>query len=201
MIRWPLLFKANSSGLIRNKRKEVNMSNWKRNILAAVLMLMLALALAACGGNGAPEGTYVVEGEEDSGVTVTFTGNNFRIEVPYAEIDLGYELPGYFAISGTFTVDNDISAVVLHVDENALRTTVSDMIDELLESVLYELGDLMDDPELGDILRASIDEMKDEMFDNLFYELLDEFTDFGFRFDGDFDRLYDDVDNVVFVRQ
>ena len=180
------------------------MSKIKYKVLAVIFMLVLAVALAACSSDDDTlAGTYVVEGEEGSGVTITFTGDNFRFVIPYSEIEMDFDLPGNFVLSGTFSIDNRNNAVNLYPDVNALRTSVSEMIDMLLEYLFDdpELEELMQDPEFAAFMEEYMGEMMDEMFDEMFEHMLEEFTDMGLRFDRNFDRLYDDIDDIVFVRQ
>ncbi|MCL2405836.1 MAG: hypothetical protein FWC92_09880 [Defluviitaleaceae bacterium] len=179
------------------------MTSLKKYLTAIIFMLVVALALTACGGGDTLEGTYVVEGDEDSGVSITFTGDTFSFILPYSEVELEYNLPGNFVLSGTFTVDNSNNIVLLNIDDDALRTSVTDMVDVLFEYILSgpEFAEFLDDPEFEEFVTLYIEAMLDDMHDELFHAMHSEFTDIGFRFSNNFDRLYDDTDNTVFVRQ
>ena len=179
------------------------MKTWKNSVLAVAFMLVAALALAACGSNDTLEGTYVVEGQEASGLTITFTGSNFRYVMPYSEVDTGLDLPGYVALYGTFTVDNRSSLILLAVDEDALRVSIAGMVDVMIEYMLAEpeFAELMANPEFAALLQEYIDATIDELNEELFQEMLDELAESSLRFNRNFDRLYDDLDGTVFVRQ
>ena len=182
------------------------MKIWKTKLLAVLLMLVFALALGSCGSSDDSElsGTYVVEGDERSGVSITFTDDRFEFVMPYSEVEMEYNLPGNFYFSGTFSIDDRANVINLNVDENALRVSVQDMVDVLMDYMLTEdpeMAELMEDPEMAAIIMELMDDLMDEMFEDLLQGMIDDFGDLGFRFDGNFDRLYDDIDDIVFVRQ
>ena len=181
------------------------MKNWKNKVLAMVLMLVMALVLAACGSDDAsPEGTYTAEG---TGITITFTDDTFRVTMPYEEM-LGYDIDGDFAFSGRFTVNNSDRLVEMSVSANNLRGPLQDMIDELLEWYFAndpDLSVIMTDPDFADIaeeVREAMDVEMAVLLESMLDELVDEFEGMSLRFErGNFDRLYDDEDDTVFIRQ
>lgn len=179
------------------------MNNWKNRLLVVALILALAITLTACGGNDTLEGTYVIEGDENSGISITFTEDNFSFVMPYTEIDIEHNLPGNFVLTGNFSIDDDNSVIHIYVNETALYAAVSDMIDVLMDHILDdpEFAEAMQNPAFAEIAETYIAGMKSEMHDGLFQMLLGDFTGVGFRFDGSFDRLYDDTSSAVFVRQ
>jgi len=185
----------------------INMNNWKKKVLVLVFMLAFALALTACGsGDDVLEGTYVVEGDETSGLTMTFTGDRFTFVLPYSEIEMDFNLPGSFTFSGTFTVDNSSRLINFNIDEAALRDAVEDMVDLLIDYLFMgdpELVEAMEDPEFAEMMMGMLDEMMDGMYDELLDGMMDEIGELTLRFDrrSGFDRLYDDEADMVFVRR
>jgi len=181
------------------------MKNWKTKVLALALMLVFALALAACGSNDEDlAGTYVVEGNQMPGVTMTFTNDNFRFVLPYAALELEFDLPGTFVLSGTFDIDNRNNLIVFDVDENALRGQVEDMVDAIMDYLFFadpEFAEMMEDPEFAEMMNEFLDEAMDEMFEEVFAEMMDDLGDLTLRFERNFDRLYDDEADMVFVKE
>ena len=182
------------------------MNNWKNKVLALAFMLVFILALAACGGGGIEDlqGSYVVEGDEASGMTLDFTGDRFRIEMPYGEIDPTITVPGSFVFAGTFSVDNRNRLVLFHIDEDALRDTVVDMVEAFLDYMFMsdpEMVEAMQDPEFAEIMNAAIAAEMDGMVDEMFDELVDDIETLTLRFERNLDRLYDDDADMVFVRR
>ena len=197
------------------------MKKWQARVLTALAVLVMAFALAACGGDSGPSGTYVIEGDEDSGFTVTFRDDDtFSLSVPYSMMGMdeylpGVYLPGNFNLSGTFTVNRSARLIEFDVDMNSLRTAAEDLVDILIDEVMEqmieaEFGELMDDPEMAafiwELMDAMMDEMMDEMLDEVIEDMVDEFDEMTLRFErSNFDRLYDDEgldgEPIVFVRR
>jgi len=182
------------------------MNNWKNKVLALAFMLVFILALAACGGGGIEDlqGTYVVEGDEASGIVLNFTDDRFRIEMPYSEIEPTITVQGNFVFSGTFSVDNRNRLVLFNIDEDALRDTVVDMVDAFLDYMFMsdpEMVELMQDPDFAEMMNEIIAAEMDGMVDELFDELVDDIDTLTLRFERNLDRLYDDDADMVFVRR
>jgi len=182
------------------------MSNWRNKVLALVFMLVLAVALTACGGSDNLEGTFVVEGDEYSGITLVFANDDWTLSVPYAEMGLDYDLEGSFVFGGTFSIDNRNNLINFYVDEQTLRLASIEMTEMYMNQMFIELGimEMLEDPEFADyfqVLQDEMDMLMDMMLDEVFEEMLEDFDDMSLRFERNFDRLYDDVDESVFVRQ
>lgn len=177
------------------------MESFKKKMLAIALMLVLALVVAACGGSSDDdtlEGTFVVEGDEASGEQITFSGDNFTFEAPYSAMELGFDVPGRFVLTGTFTVDDSAQTVSLRVNDDALREAVVELVDALMDYMIEDDPDLaaaMEDPDIA----AMMDEVMEGMLDEVLRELRSLFNNFDFTFDGNFNRLYHD--DAVYVRR
>jgi len=181
------------------------MKNWLYKVLAIVFMLVLAIALSACGGSNNLEGTYVIEGGESSGISITFSGDNFTFVYPYAEMNLDMLSYGEFVMTGTFTVHHE-NIISLSVDETALRASSASMIQAMIDEIFVgpDFAELMEDPNFAELMNEYMSEyvrVMELVFDGMVEELLQHFDGLAFRFEGNFDRLYDDVDGIVFVRQ
>lgn len=178
------------------------MRNWKNKVLAIVFMLVFAFALAACNSSDDLEGTYIVEGGSMPGVSITFTGDNFRFVLPYSEIDADFDLPGEFVFAGTFSIDNRNSLINFTIDENALRGSVETMIDEIMDYMFTsdpEIAEMMQDPEFAALMMEYIDAEMDAMFDEMMDEMMAEMDNLTLRFERNFDRLFDDEADLVFI--
>jgi len=176
------------------------MKNLKQKMLAMVLMLLLALAVTACGGSGSLSGTFVAEGDEDSGMSLVFRSNNrFSLVVESDVLGLGLDDAGDFSLDGRFSVNNSANTVSLTIDDASVRSFVRELVDVVTEQMMAEDPDLADDP-LAAAFMDSMIEMFEEMFEEMAQELADELTNVELTFESNFDRLYSD-DGVVFVRR
>ena len=182
------------------------MEKFKTRLLPVLLLMGMALVLIACGssdsggagGNGL-SGTYVIEGEEHLGITLTFSGNNFTFTMPYAAVDPDFDMPGNMALTGTFTVNESDQVINLRFSESSILDSVTDMIDALMEDMMQadpDFAEAMNDPEMAALVEGMMDAQLEMMQDYL----LSNFDNVYFTFDGNFDRLYDE-DGSVFVRQ
>ena len=179
------------------------MESFKKKVLVAVAMLVLALILAACGSNDTLSGTYVAEGANASGERLTFNNDSFTIEVSYAELDLGIDITGNFSFTGTFTVDDDAQTIRMRADIDVLHDAVAEMVNLLMDYMFEndpDIVEMMEDPELAEFVIEFMDAFMDELLDEMKREMQTEFSDWFLRFEDNFDRLYYD-DGTVFVRQ
>ena len=150
---------------------------------------------------------------EDYGIILTFAGNTFTMDIPLAEI-VEMDIDEHFAIGGTFVVNPAAQRIFLSITEEDIVAFVVDLLDVLVdvfieEMLIYELGEdfaeMVEDEAFMQgflmMMGAMIDGMFEEMFDEMVEDMLLEMSDWVLRFEDDFSRLYDDEDDIVFVRE
>ena len=154
-------------------------------------------------------GVYVAENRTLDPSIMEFFGNGtFSITTAYADIDLEFDIPGYFSVYGSYVVNEAAQTITLSFTEEDLLTAVISIVDTLMEHTLdemiaEELGDLANNEALVDafltLVSLMIDEMVDELATVLLAEMVEEFEEIVLTFGDNFDRLYDG--DFVFVRQ
>jgi len=151
-------------------------------------------------------GTFVEYACDESAVEF-FEDGTFIISIPLSYIDL--DMPGSFSIAGTYTIDYANQLIIGNIDEENIldfMTGIIDLvIDYMIATELAEFGSLAQDEAFidtfMDIMLMMMDSMLDELMEEIMAEIFDEFDNMVLRFDGNFDRLYDDEHNAIFTRR
>lgn len=146
-------------------------------------------------------GIFFLEDEEDL-MTLEFSNDTFVINMSYASLELGFDIPGYIAIGGTFAVDEIANIVSLNVDTDYVITLMREIIDVVVDHIIQNdpaMQDESEDSETLQVFMTLILMAVEEMLDELVNEFIEDFEDFNLRFYDTFDRLYSD--DGVFVRR
>ena len=170
-----------------------------KHIFIITMIFALALALIGCGNNDVLEGTYL--SEDEPGVVLIFTGNNFSIATPFYQIDLP-ELDGELVLYGTFTVHERENLISFTLDEAALERDIRQAINDLfaldgdLQAILEELAE---DPEILAEFYAVLEEYMEQEIATVLSDIVQETNELRMSFGNNFDTIYDE--DTTWVRQ
>ena len=152
--------------------------------------------------------TFAVEG--DYGTTLTFGDGTFALTLDVSDIDLGgvginlpVALTGNITINGIFRVNENAQTVSLGIERAEAVRVVNEAITMLRDFTRdVDLDTLsLEDAMAAGMMMLALMMMTDAAINEIVDELMVEFRDFTLRFEGNFNRLYDDFEGVVFVRQ
>jgi len=151
---------------------------------------------------------FVVEG--GYGTMLTFGNGTFALTLDVSDIDLGgidmnlpTALSGDFTINGNFRVNENAQTVSLGIERREAVRVVNEAITMLRDFTRdVDLDALsQDDAMAAGMMMIALMMLNDAMVDELIDEFMVMFRDFTLRYEGNFNRLYDDFEDVVFVRQ
>ena len=152
--------------------------------------------------------TFTVEG--DYGTTLTFGNGTFALTLDVSDIDtgsVGINLPvalaGSITINGIFRVNENAQTVSLGIERAEAVRVVNEAITVLRDFTRdVDLDTLsLEDAMAAGMIMLALMMMNDAAINEIVDELMVEFRDFTLRYEGNFNRLYDDFEGVVFVRQ
>jgi len=151
---------------------------------------------------------FIVEG--GYGTTLTFGDGTFALTLDVYDIDLGgfdvnlpAALSGNLTLNGNFRVNENAQTVSLGIERreavrvvNAAIAMLRDFTSEVDLDTLSQ-----DDAMAAGMVMLALMMMNDAMIDDLIDEFMVMFRNFTLRYEGNFNRLYDDFEGAVFVRQ
>ena len=152
--------------------------------------------------------TFTAEG--GYGTTLTFGNGTFVLTLDISDIDPGgldinlpAALSGSITMNGNFSVNERAQTVTLGIERREAVRVVNTAIDMLRDfSRDIDLDALsQDDAMTAAMVMMALMMMNDAMIDGMIDEFMAEFNDFTLRYQSNFNRLYDDVAGVVFVRR
>ena len=151
---------------------------------------------------------YVADG--NYGATLSFGNGTFALTLDISDIDLGgagvnlpVALSGNLTINGNFRVNETAQTISLGIERREAVRVVNvaiDMLQDFTSNVDLDALSHEDAMNAG-MLMLAVMMLNDTMIDELIDEFMVMFRDFTLRFDGHFNRLYDDFEGIVFIRQ
>ena len=150
---------------------------------------------------GTLTGIFILEGEEDL-MTLEFENNEFIINMSYASLELGFDIPGYISIGGTFTVYENANIISLNVDADYVFSIMREAMDVIVDHIIKNdptMQDELEDSETLQILVNLISVMVEGILEEVVDEFVGYFEDLYLMFYGTFDRLYSG--DEVFIRR